>query len=302
MSSNEPLPTIAFIGFGEAAQAFVSGWPSEFASTITAYDIKSDRQDTETQIRTAYAKAGIRACKTSSECVADAEVVFSMVTADQALAAGQSIAGNTPKNCFYFDCNSCAPDTKRSVAKIINNAGGKYIDVAVMAPVFPALHKTPVLVSGPAAESALATMARLDMSARHAPGEIGTASSIKMVRSVMIKGLEALVAECVLAGRKAGIDGIVLETLEKTYPGFGWKDRAAYMLERMMVHGPRRAAEMREVALTVKQLGLNNGMSRATTDWQQAIGDLHLKPGEKDYAVRADAILAALANSIDLEE
>lgn len=302
MLSNKTRPAIAFIGFGEAAQAFVEGWSSELAGTVTAYDIKSDREDTETQIRAAYAAAGVRGCMTSTECVAHAEVVFSMVTADQALAAGQSVAENFPKNSFFFDCNSCAPDTKKSVAKIINNAGGRYVDVAVMAPVFPARHKTPVLVSGPAAEAALDMMERLDMSARHAPGGIGTASSIKMVRSVMIKGLEALVAECVLAGRRAGVEDIVLETLEKTYPGFGWKDRSAYMLERMMVHGLRRAAEMHEVALTVKQLGLNNGMSLATANWQQAVGDLHLEPGDKDYAIRADAILAALADTSDPEE
>jgi len=86
----------------------------------------------------------------------------------------------------------------------------------------------------------------------------------------------------------------VLETLYKTYPGFGWHERASYMLERMMVHGPRRAAEMREVALTVEQLGLNNSMSKATADWQQKIGALGLPAGDDNLADRADAVLAAL--------
>ena len=77
-----------------------------------------------------------------------------------------------------------------------------------------------------------------------------------MIRSMMMKGLEALVCECVFAGRKAGVIETVLDSLDDTYPGFDWKKRAAYMLERVMTHGVRRAAEMREVALTVDLLGL----------------------------------------------
>ena len=90
-------------------------------------------------------------------------------------------------------------------------AGGRYIDTAVMAPVHPKLHKTPLLLSGPDAEEALAVTRALDMAANAVPGGVGAASSNKMIRSVMMKGLEALVLECVLAGRKAGVDEAVLE-------------------------------------------------------------------------------------------
>ena len=84
-----------------------------------------------------------------------------------------------------------------------------------------------------------------------------------------MKGLEALVCECVLAGAKAGVIETVLDSLDDTYPGFDWRKRSAYMLERMMTHGVRRAAEMREVALTVDLLGLDGAMSRASVGWQQ---------------------------------
>src|SRR5680860_35834 len=163
-----------------------------------------------------------------------------------------------------------------------------------MAPVYPALHKTPVLISGPAASDALSAMDRLHMSATLLEGEIGDASATKMIRSIMVKGIEALVAECVLAGRRAGVDKRVLASLEKTFPGFAWQKKSAYMLERMMVHGKRRAAEMREVALTVEQLGLDNSMSKAIIQWQQKIGDLQLDPKQASYETRADAILDKL--------
>ena len=121
--------------------------------------------------------------------------------------------------------------------------------------------------------------------------------SVKMIRSIMMKGLEALVCECVLAGRKAGIIEAVLDSLDDTYPGFDWRKRSAYMLERVMTHGVRRAAEMREVALTVDLLGLKGEMSRASVSWEQTIGELGLRATETelaDYRMLADRILAAL--------
>src|SRR5262249_22689468 len=161
-----------------------------------------------------------------------------------------------------------APGTKRRCADQIASAGAYYIDVAVMAPVHPTLHKTPLLLS------AQAILTKLSMSARVTSPEVGSSSMIKMIRSIMMKGLEALVVECVLAGCKAGVDGEVLDSLEDTYPGFDWKRRAAHMLERVITHGVRRAAEMREVALTVDQLGLGGSMARASCDWQRRVGEL----------------------------
>jgi 3-hydroxyisobutyrate dehydrogenase-like beta-hydroxyacid dehydrogenase len=171
-----------------------------------------------------------------------------------------------------------------------------------MAQVRPKLHKTPLLVSGPDAEEALAITKALDMAAKAVPGGVGAASSNKMIRSVMMKGLEALVLECVLAGRKAGVDQAVLDSLDATYPGFGWKKRSAYMMERAVTHGIRRAAEMREAALTVKELGFGGAMASATADWEQRIGDLRLSAAdakardEQDYGALADLILKRLGD------
>ena len=132
------------------------------------------------------------------------------------------------------------------------------------------------------------------MSAAEYEGPVGAASSVKMIRSIMMKGLEALVCECVLAGQKAGVIETVLDSLDDTYPGFDWKKRSAYMLERMMTHGVRRAAEMREVALTVDLLGSTGAMSRASVGWQQRIGELGLRASPEDVPdyVLADRILA----------
>lgn len=291
--------TIACIGFGEAASAFVAGWGPERAAHVRAYDIKTDSPDPAISAakQADYARWGVTGCGTLAEALDGAAVVFSLVTADQAALAAAAAAPLLGRGALFLDCNSCAPGTKARSAAVIEAAGGRYVDVAVMAPVHPKLHKTPLLLSGPNVAEALDALGSLDMAAKVAEGPVGTASSIKMIRSIMMKGMEALFAECVLAGRRAGVDEVVLDSLDVTYPGFDFKAKAAYMLERSMTHGIRRAAEMREVAKTVEDLGLPNGMAAATVDWQQRIGDLRLDAGDGDYRARADAVLAGMGET-----
>ena len=177
---------------------------------------------------------------------------------------------------------------------MIETAGGRYVDVAVMSPVHPKKHRVPLLVSGPHADAAVLSLEALDMWPEVAGDEVGQASSIKMIRSVMIKGFEALTAECLLAARRAGVDEQVIASLEVSDPDIAWRRRGAYNLERMLVHGTRRAAEMREVAITVAALDLPNGMSQAAADWQALLSRRGIDPGEDDLTVRLERALSAL--------
>lgn len=294
--------TLAFIGFGEAASALVEGWaqcvPQPRPATVAAYDLKTDSPDPAVRAAKAadYARWNISGRESPQAALAGTRHVFCLVTADQALAAAHAAAPHLAPGAFWFDCNSCSPGTKREAAQVINAAGGRYVDVAVMAPVHPALHHVPLLVGGPHAADALPVFAALDMRAQRVDGPVGQASSIKMIRSIMVKGLEALVTECTLAGRRAGVDEPVLKSLAASFPGFDWNERAGYMLERVMTHGIRRAAEMREVARTVEELGLPADMAHAIASWQQRVGELHLRtPDEADYRRRADTVSDALA-------
>lgn len=295
---------VGFIGFGEAAAAFVEGWDTQNLGCITAYDVKTDTADAGVREakRADYARSGVDGRNSMAQALAGRQVVFSLVTADQALMAAKAASAGIPAGAFYLDCNSCAPGTKRRSALLIERAGGRYVDVAVMAPVRPALHRTPLLVSGPHAAEACQLLDELDMKADVVEGEIGASSSVKMIRSVFVKGLEALVAEGLLAACEAGVDERVLDSLEASYPGFGWKERAGYMLERMMTHGIRRAAEMREVVLTVDELGLESDVARATTTWQERIGELRLQAIEGGYRERARLALEGLRRKHERQE
>ena len=285
---------ISFIGFGEAAGAFLSGWALPDPGQVAAFDIKTEQSGAAGAMRACYAAAGVRGCDTPAAAVGTAAMVFSVVTADQALAAAEAAAPHLPAGALWFDCNSCAPGTKRRAAQVIEAAGGRYVDVAVMAPVYPKRHHVPLNIAGPHAEVAAEVLRSLDMKPVITGPEVGHASSIKMIRSVMVKGLEALVAECFLSARRAGVEEQVIASLEASDPDIAWRRRGAYNLERMMVHGARRASELREVALTVEELGLSGAMSAATADWEDRIAALKADPGEDDLLARLDAILARL--------
>ena len=284
---------VVLIGFGEAGQAFCRGWGA-LAQGVRFYDIAPPDGARGQAMRAAAADLGAVACDTPAQAVAGAQAVFCLVTADQAVAAAHSAAPHLSPGTFWFDGNSCAPGSKTHSATAIAAAGGQYVDMAVMAPVYPKLHRTPVLASGPGSEAAMALFAALEMQARRLDDRVGSASSVKMLRSVMVKGMEALTAECVLAAVRAGVADEVLASLQASSPSIDWAMQSEYNLERMMQHGTRRAAEMREVVHTLDALGLPSAVTAGVSEWHDRIGALDLRDREGDWQDRAALLLGRL--------
>ncbi len=290
-----PPDRLAFVGFGEAATAFLTGWGEDRPRVVSAYDIKTAEGATRDGMLARYGRHAVEGADTPAGALERVEVVFCLVTADQALAAAEAAAPHIAPGTLWLDGNSCAPGTKRRAAEVIARAGGRHVDMAIMAPVHPARHRVPLLVSGPDAGDAEAVLRTLGMRPKCAGDEVGQASAIKMLRSVMVKGLEALTAECFLAARRAGVEEQVIASLEASDPDVAWRARGAYNLDRMMTHGRRRAAEMHEAARTVDELGLPGVMSEGAADWQTRIAEAGAAPEEdEDLFTRADRILAGL--------
>ena len=265
--------TIALIGFGEAAMAFAPG----LSGVLTAYDRKTDQPHFADDKRDDYGMFGVRGCDSAAAALDGADAALSLVTADQALRAADS--ADIAPGTFWFDMNSVAPDTKRAAAAAIHAGGGRYVDVAVMSPVLPGRTGVPLLVSGPHAEAGAALLIAIGFTnVRVVPGTVGRASSIKMIRSVMVKGIEALTAECVLAANQAGVLDEVLASLDASEKPKPWAERADYNLDRMLAHGLRRAAEMEEVVKTLDSLGTGAAMTTGTVLRQRAIGAIGATP------------------------
>jgi len=286
---------IGVVGFGEAGSAFF-GRDGVRGAEILAYDRKTDAASTAAAKRGEYAAQGVAGCAVLAEALGDVAAAASLVTADQSLAAAQAAAPLLPSGALWLDMNSVSPATKRAAAETVGAGRGRYVDVAVMAPVHPARIAVPLLLSGPDAEAGASLLTAIGFSnVRVVNGEVGAASAIKMIRSIMVKGLEALTAECFLAARTAGVLDEVVTSLDAAPERASWKTRAAYNLERMTTHGLRRAAEMQEVVATLDELAIGSGMSRSAVQWQRSLGELCLPPDEAAALEgQLDGLLAAL--------
>ena len=258
--------TLALIGFGEAGQTFATA--ADWRARATAFDIKLHDPTQSGPLLDAAQAAGVTMRDSAATALAGQPLILSLVTANQALAAAKMAAPALSQQAIWCDMNSVAPDTKRQAAQIIHQAGGRYVDVAVMAPVQPAQLDVPLLVSGPHAEAGQAALIAAGFrNIRNAGQEIGRASAIKMIRSIMVKGIEALTAECLLAAHRADVVDEVAQSL-----GADWPDKADYNLDRMLQHGLRRAAEMEEVMATLESLGVRGLLTSGTVARQRAIG------------------------------
>jgi 3-hydroxyisobutyrate dehydrogenase-like beta-hydroxyacid dehydrogenase len=259
---------IALIGFGEAGRTFAGA--ALWRETASVFDIKTLSNATAPAMQAAYAAAGVTGCETLAQALDGAEVVLSLVTADQTPIAAQAAAKSLPNGALFCDLNSVSPGTKQRNAAAVEAAGGRYVDVAVMSPVQPAAMNVPLLVAGPHAEAGADMLRSIGFTkVSISGGRIGDASATKMVRSVMVKGIEALTAEMLLAAEQAGVTDAVLASL-----GGDWAQKADYNLDRMLAHGLRRAAEMEEVVVTLTELGIEPLMTRGTVVRQRAMGEL----------------------------
>jgi len=265
-------PTIAFIGFGEAGHAIASGLREAGLENMVAWDILFPKAE-GTKLRAAADAVGVRVGQSAAEAVREAELVFSAVTAASSAEAAASVKAHLRGKPFFLDINSVSPGRKQDTSKMLGPAA-RYIDVAVLAPIYPARHQTPLLIAGPDSQALTPTLAGLGMRASIAGTEIGAAAAIKMVRSVMIKGIEALTLECFLAASRAGVVDEVAASMRNNYPGLDWGKIVPYNLERMAVHGERRAAEMEEVADTLRELGVEPLMTSATVKRQREMGEI----------------------------
>lgn len=264
--------TLGIIGYGEVGGIFGRGLLGQSGvDAIWAWDLKF----AEPAARTAAEKDGMRVADGMATLCANADLLISAVTASNTLAVAEEAACHARTGTRFLDLNSASPGTKQLAAAALEARGVAYVEAGVMTSVPPYGIRVPMLLGGPAAETLAATLATWGMDARAVSERLGVASAIKMSRSIMIKGLEALVIESYTAARRYGVEAHVLPTLKETFPQIDWERQGAYFFSRVVQHGKRRAEEMREAARTVQEAGFEPLMTAAIAskqDWvaQQA--------------------------------
>ena len=264
---------IGLVGYGEVGRILAEDLRAQ-GLAVHAYDLKLDADSTAGALREHAAAHGVQLQPSHAALAAAADFIVSAVTASQTVAVAEACAPALKRGAFFLDFNSASPGAKRHAAEAVNAAGGRYVEGAVMTSVPPYRIKVPLLLGGPDAAVLAPLINALGFAAKVASDKLGVASATKMCRSVMIKGLEAMVIESFSAARFHGVEDAVIASLHETFPGIDWEHQAAYFFQRVIEHGRRRSEEMHEAAETVREAGLTPWSAGGTAERQAWVADL----------------------------
>ena len=271
------VPVIGFVGFGEAGSRIASGLRESGAGPLFAYDIAAQTAVLGERIYRRAAESRVELVDSNAELAARCPIVFSLVTAAAAMDAAHQNRPHLSPLHVYVDCNSVSPARKRDIADAIQSHGIPFVEAAIMQPVPKRQgHRVPMLVNGEAAHGLAQVLTPMGFALETLSAPFGTAAAVKMCRSIVVKGLEALMTECVLAASEFGADDRVWASLQESHPGIHWKQLADYMVNRVAVHGERRAHEMEEVAETLRSVGIDPIMSEAAARRQRWAAEMQL--------------------------
>jgi 3-hydroxyisobutyrate dehydrogenase-like beta-hydroxyacid dehydrogenase len=310
--TNEPMSkgvrntivNIAIIGYGEVGRILAEDLAAQ-GHTLCAFDLKLAIPESAEHLQAHAQQYRVKLADSCATAIAAADLVISAVTASQTVRVAQDCAAAIRPQAFFLDFNSASPAAKIAAAQIIERQSARYVEGAVMTSVPPYRIKVPLLLGGPHAQALAPLLTTLGFSAKVASDRLGVASATKMCRSIMIKGLEAMIIESFTTARHYGVEDQVIASLYETYPGIDWEKQGAYCFQRVIEHGRRRSEEVREVAVTVQDAGLTPWSANGTADRQAWVAD-HADAGlfgqrgstgfarEADWRIEADRILAAL--------
>lgn len=301
-----PSWRIGLVGYGEVGRTLAEDL-RRIPVQVSAYDLKLGG-DQAAPMHDHAAAYGVQLTTSHAQLAAASDLVICAVTASQAVAVAGACAGHLPQGSFFLDCNSASPGAKIKAAGLIDSTGGRYVEGAVMTSIPPYRIRVPLLLGGGHAAALEPMLKALGFQPQLASEKLGVASATKMCRSVMIKGLEAMVIESFTAARAYGVEEQVLASLRETFPGIDWEKHGSYFFQRVIQHGRRRAEEMREVAETVREAGLEPWSAAGTAQRQDWIADLADGGlfGDKaskrgDWRVEADRILKRGQSHADLK-
>lgn len=300
--NNSPDPKhwhVGLVGYGEVGRILAEDLRN-IDIAVSAYDVKLTTAGA-VAIEAHAAAIGVVLTKSHRELAAKADLIISAVTASQAVPVASACAGSVKRGSYFLDFNSASPGAKIRAAALIDAAHGCYVEGAVMTSIPPQRIRVPLLLGGAHAHTLAPLLAQLGFAASVSSTTLGVASATKMCRSIMIKGMEAMVIESYTTARAYGVEDQVLASLKETFPGVDWEQQGNYFFQRVIQHGRRRAEEVREVAVTVGDIGLTPWSAAATAERQAWVADLADEGlfGDKaakrdDWRFEADRILDAL--------
>jgi len=289
-------PALGFIGFGEAAFHIAKGLAGAGLAPIRAFDLMANDPKVGPLVVERAAAAKVELVPSLADLTALCDIVLCATSAKYALSIAADASTSMRPGTIYADLNSASPGTKKRIGALMAPTGALFADVAVMELVPPHGHKVPLAVSGTGAKLFQERLSPYGMKISFINENAGSSSALKMLRSIFMKGLTALLLETLTAGRKAGVDQEIMDSISGTINSRPLADTATMLITRTAIAAERRVSEMGEVMDTLGEMGLDSSASQATKLKLQALADLDLRADfgntpPKTYTEVLDAIL-----------
>ena len=242
---------IAILGLGEAGSHFANDL-AKLGVTVVGYDPAPKRG----------LLPAVTLARSNAEAAQGADIVLSVNLSAVAETVAAEVRLVLQPGQLYAEMNTASPDTKRAVAALVAPSGALAVDVAIMAPVPPKGILTPFLVSGPGAALFANTLSQLGLDISVLTDEMGEAATRKLLRSIVYKGVAAVIGEAVEAGRSFGLEPYIREQIRSVIGGNdALIDR---FLEGSKTHALRRSHELEAVVQMLTARSVEPVMSRAT--------------------------------------
>lgn len=267
---------IVFIGFGEAAYHLSKGLRTSGDLQIGAFDA-----NLSPVVRQRADEHHVTLFDSLETACHGARFVVCLTSASSALGIAQKVLPLLVAGQTYVDMNSAAPSVKQAIDQLPRAAGVGFCDSAVMGTVPGNNHRVPMLLAGDGAAAFAAAFSPRGMQLTVLDAEAGAASAIKMLKSVVMKGLPQLLLEAFQAGEKFGVLDTLVASLGDSLNGKTIEQLANTFTARTLIHAKRRSAEMDDAVATLEAAGVDASMTRATqgqldklaaTDWASLLG------------------------------
>jgi 3-hydroxyisobutyrate dehydrogenase-like beta-hydroxyacid dehydrogenase len=287
---------IGFIGYGAVASTFARAMAARGAQ-VYAYDVLLDEEDGRERLALRAGDVWVELLPLD-EMVTSVAYVFSTNAADVALTVAEQCAPLLREGQVYLDLNSTSPQVKRQIGHAVAPSGADFVEGAILDAVGAAGAGAQILLGGAHAARVADTLCRLGLNAAVFSDRIGPASTLKMLRSVFSKGVEALLIECLVAARRAGLQDALWEALTETMRGTSFEAQADNWVRTHASAYERRYHEMVQVEDTLRDLGLDPIMTAATRALFARSCDLGVGDAFPEGAGRMDAVIAYLERQL----
>lgn len=266
---------IAFIGYGEAAYHISKGLKAEKPAAMIAYDVMADDPERGPRMAERMNEVGIVQAKTAEEAYEDAKYIVSLTSAAVAVKVAEGIIGRLKPGQVYVDMNSAAPTSMTKIDQLPREKGVLFCDVSLLGSVPKTAHRTKMMLSGDGAADFYGFIREFNTVVTLLDTPAGSASAIKMFKSVFSKGIPQLLLECLIPAAEYGVMDIVLDSFKNTFKDRNIEEFADETLFRTLIHAKRRAAEVNDVAETVEAMGFGCEVTRAVCTRLNRLAEYH---------------------------